>query len=44
METGQVIARIDDMIDGLAERYAKNSELVMSLKEIKAVINSLEEA
>lgn len=44
MDTGRAIARIDDMIDSLAERYADNSELVMHLEEIKSVINSLEEA
>ena len=44
METGQVIARIDEMIDRLAERYAASSELVTGLEEIKSVINSLKEA
>lgn len=43
MQTSEAIEKIDAMIDGLAEQYTDNPELVEQLEEIKSVINGLEE-
>lgn len=43
MKSNEAIAEIDQMIDGLSEKYSENQELVSGLEEIKSVINGLEE-
>ena len=43
MKTNAAIDKIDEMIDGLAEQYTDNPQLVEKLEEIKSVINGLEE-
>jgi len=43
MKTNAAIDKIDEMIDGLAEQYTDNLQLVEKLEEIKSVINGLEE-
>lgn len=43
MQTTSAIDKIDKMIDGLAEQYIDNPQLVEKLEEIKSVINGLEE-
>lgn len=44
MASGEAIARIDTMIDSLAQKYTDNPELVAALEETSRFINSLEEA
>lgn len=44
MASSEAIARIDQMIASLSEKYQKQTDLVAQLEEIKSVINSLEEA
>ena len=43
MKTNAAIEKIDDMIDGLADRYTDNPDLVDQLEKIKSIINGLED-